>query len=48
MKKNSIEKSFTNNEILKIVFQNYHVSLKAIKSTLRTFCGNLQNKFNVK
>ena len=45
MKLNSIEKSFTNNKILKI---DFHVSLMTIKSVSRTFCGSIRNEINVK
>ena len=41
-------KSFANKKILKIDFQNYHVSRKAIKSIKKTFCGSLHNEIDVK
>ena len=47
MKPNSIE-NFRKKENLKIDFQNYHASRKAIKSIKRTFCGSLHNEIDVK
>ena len=44
MKTNSIGKSFTIEEILKINFQNFHISWKGSKSISWTFLGSLHNE----
>ena len=46
MKRRSIEKSFTRKKLLKIGFQNFHVSWNAIKSISRTFYGSLHDEIN--
>ena len=48
MKTNSIEKSFTIGKILKIDFQNFHISWKGSKCISWTFLGSLQNETIVK
>ena len=48
MKTNSIGKSFTIEKILKIDFQNFHISWKASKSISWTFIGGLHNETIVK
>ena len=45
---NSIEDLFANKKILKIDFQNYHASRKALRSITRTFCGSFHNDINLK
>ena len=44
MKTNSIGKSFTIEKILKIDFQNFHISWNVSKSISRTFLGSLHNE----
>ena len=48
MKTNLIEKSFMVEKILKIDFQNFHISWKGSKSISWTFLGSLHNKTIVK
>ena len=48
MKTNSIEKSFTIEKILKIDFQNFHISWKASKSISWIFIGSLHDETIVK
>ena len=48
MKTNSIGNSFTIEKILKIYFQNFHISWKASKSISWKFLGSLHNEIIVK
>ena len=48
MKTNSIGKSFTIEKILKIDFQNFHISWEASKSISWTFISSLHNETIVK
>ena len=45
---NSTEDLFANKKILKIDFQNYHTSRKALRSITQTFCGSFHNDINLK
>ena len=48
MKTNSIGKSFTIEKILKIDFQNFHISWNVSKSISRTFLRSLHNEIIAK
>ena len=48
MKTNSIGRPFTIEKILKIDFQNFHISWKASKIISWAFLGSLHNETNVK
>ena len=48
MKENSVGKSFTIEKILKIAFQNFHISWNTSKGISWTFIGSLKQGYTVK